>query len=83
MLFSMIAILAVTVFNSEPFQRILGKDGNFSKVYKKEIEFSYTNAHKGRKSFSQPNYGSPQAHSSYFSGSNTRFFGAKNAYPKQ
>ena len=79
----MIAILAVTVFNSEPFQKILGENGTFSKVYKKEIEFSYTHAHMGRKSFSEPNYGNPQGHSSYYSSGETRFFGARDVYPAQ
>jgi hypothetical protein len=81
MLFAMIAILVTTVLNSDSFKKLFGKEGTFAKVYKEEIEFSYRHAHGGRKAFQQPNYNGGE-HSSYSNGT-TRFFGARDAYPKR
>lgn len=81
LLFAMIAIIATTLFNSEPFQKMFGSNGIFAKTYKEEIEFSYHHAHGGRKEFVKPNYNSPN-HSSYIGPGGTRFFGANDAYPK-
>jgi hypothetical protein len=81
MLLAMIAVLVTTVFSSDSFKKMFGKEGTFAKVYKEEIEFSYRHAHGGRKAFQQPNYSSGQ-HSSYINGS-TRFFGARDAYPQR
>lgn len=80
MLFAMIAMLVTTVLKSESFQKLFGENGQFAKVYKEQIEFSYRHAHGGRKAFKQPNYSSGTQHSSYVKGQ-TRFFGARDAYP--
>jgi hypothetical protein len=79
MLFAMVAILVTSVFNSDSFKKIFGKQGTFAKTYKEEIEFSYRHALRGREEFSQPSYSAP--HSSYTNGGTTRFFGARDAYP--
>jgi hypothetical protein len=80
MLFAMVAILVTSVFKSDSFQKIFGKQGTFAKTYKEEIEFSYRHALRGRKEFTQPNYNS--IHQSYNkSPGTTRFFGAQRAYP--
>ncbi len=81
MLFAMVAILVTSVFKSDSFQKIFGKQGTFAKTYKEEIEFSYRHALRGRQQFSQPNYSS--SHMSYTNGGTTRFFGARDAYPAQ
>lgn len=79
MLFAMIAVLVTTILNSDSFQKIFGRDGTFAKTYKEEIEFSYRHTYRGREAFQQPNYASPQ-HPSYVDGQ-TKFFGARDAYP--
>ena len=81
MLFAMIALIVTTVFKSDAFKGIFGQEGVFAKTYKEEIEYSYRHALRGRKAHSEPNY--QATHDSYFFNGETRFFGAKDAYPRQ
>ena len=72
-------LLATSIFKSDGFKGIFGDEGLFAKTYKEEVEFSYRHALGGRKKYSTPNYRS-NSHKSYKSGSETRFFGAKEKY---
>jgi Flp pilus assembly pilin Flp len=80
LLIAVIAALINTVFTSDAFKRIFGDEGTFAKVYKQELEYSYRHALRGKKEFVIPDYKEP--HDSYFDGSATRFFSAKEPYPQ-
>lgn len=81
LLFAVAIIAANTVFQSDAFQKIFGKNGKFSKTFRAEMEYSYRHSLRGRKEYQQPVYNG--SHDSYvWQGKTTRFFGAKEAYPK-
>lgn len=82
LLLAVVVIAVNTVFKSKAFQSIFGENGKFSKEFRGEAEYSYRHAIRGRKLFREPNYA--RKHDSYIqSGSSTRFFGAKEPYPKK
>lgn len=81
LLLAVVLVASMTVFKSDAFQRIFGKNGKFSKTFRSEMEYSYRHSLRGRKVFTQPTYGGQ--HESYiWRGTSTRFFGAKEVYPK-
>lgn len=78
-----VAVIAVnTVFRSDAFKKIFGADGKFSKTFRSEMEYSYRHTLRGRKPYQPPNYSSGRHESYIWRGNQTRFFGAKDKYPK-
>lgn len=81
LLLAMVMILVNTVFQSRLFKKIFGENGTFAKAFRSEVEFSYRHALRGRAFYTEPNYNN--RHKSYlWEGNSTRFFGAKDKYPK-
>ena len=81
MLMAVAIFLVTTVIRSDYFQEFFGEEGQFSTAFRQEIEFGYRNALHGREFFREPNYRG-DIHPSYVNGGTTRFFGAKDQYPK-
>ncbi len=75
LLLVVIASLAATVFNSDAFRNIFGKDSSFFAIMQRRIQFTYRHGLEGEKDDTF-NYGDGSAHHSYFSqeNSNSRFF---------
>lgn len=75
LLLVVIASLAATVFNSQAFRNIFGKDSSFFAIMQSRIQFTYRHGLEGEKDDTF-NYGDGTAHSSYFSQeeNKTRFF---------
>ena len=78
LLFAVMASISTLVFQSNQFDNLFGDEGQFAEVYKRETEYSYRHALGSRKVFETPNY-KARKHDSY----NGRFFGSKDAYPRQ
>lgn len=78
LLITIVSFLISLVFKSDEFKNLFGKNGKFSDVFKRELEYSYRHGLGGRTPFTTPNYGS-SIHDSY----NDRFFGPTDAYPEQ
>ena len=76
LLFAVVIVILASVVQSDAFQGLFGREGKFSDVYKRELEYSYRHGLAGRERFKKPNYRTGK-HDSY----NKRFFGPKNAYP--
>lgn len=83
LLISVIASLVFTIMKSEGFQNIFGEEGTFSEQFRKETEFSYRHG-LGGKAFLPETIDYNTRHDTYLpvGGGNTRFFGAKEGYPK-
>ncbi len=82
LLLSVAMSLVVTFYKSDTFQKLFGKQGSVGKLYKLEGEWGYRHALlKGRKA-GEPRgrYNSAEDHPSYYSGSDTRFFGPSDPY---
>jgi hypothetical protein len=80
LLLAVIISLVGTVLKSDMFRQLFGEEGKFAQEFRKEIEYSYRHALKGREFHTTPNYNQP--HDSYERVGDTRFFGAKEKYPK-
>jgi hypothetical protein len=81
MLLAVVFFLVSSVFNSSLFQDFFGPQGTFSRTFKGEVEFSYRHALRGVENYRPPNYQTDQ-HPSYVGPGGSRFFGAKEKYPK-
>lgn len=84
LLIAVIISLISTVFKSQAFRNIFGEEGTFAAEFRKEIEFSYRHGLRGRQFLPETiNYN--DRHDTYLetSGTLTRFFGAKDEYPKK
>ncbi len=80
LLLAVVLVATTTVFKSDAFQKIFGKNGKFAKTFRSEMEYSYRHGLRGRKVYQQPSY--KGQHESYlWRGNTTRFFGAKDTYP--
>lgn len=82
LLLAVVMIAVTTVFKSDLFKKIFGENGKFSTTFRAEMEFSYRHGIRGRELYRKPNYKSPQHKSYIWRGTKTRFFGAKDVYPK-
>ena len=81
LLIAVVTFLVASVINSRFFQSIFGREGRLASMIKNEMEYSYRHAIRGRRPFASPDYRG--MHDSYQRGRETRFFGAKEKYPKQ
>ena len=82
LLFAVVMSLILFVFKSDKFNKLFGEQGDFATVYKSEIEYSYRHTLSDRVPYSKPNY-LDNGHDSFKRPSgNSRFFGARDAYPQ-
>lgn len=82
LLFAVVTVLVMTIFKSDKFKELFGDNGKFSDVYRRELEFSYRHGLSGRKPFETPNYIGGEHESFKGENGSSRFFGAKDGYPK-
>lgn len=81
LLLSVAMSLVVTFYKSDTFQKLFGQQGSVGKLYKLEGEWGYRHAFlKGRKPETNVPYTSAEDHPSYYSGSDTHFFGPSDPY---
>jgi hypothetical protein len=80
LLIAVVVAVGLGIFKSQLFRDYFGEEGSFVSAYRSELEYSYKFGVGGRGS-TEVNYSSPN-HPSFRSQGQTRFFGARDEYPR-